>query len=110
MNDLGLMETIKVEHVFMFKVAEKWERPIKKCVDAILVMGYHMTESFRLLTWGAVGYLALVGTARLIEAVKSRKNDTNNNNAGDQSGGDISDEESPVLLDVPEKATGHRID
>jgi hypothetical protein len=107
MNDLGLMETIKVEHVFTFRINDKWERPIRKCVDALLVMGYHMSESLRLLTYGAVGYMALVGTAKLIEAMKSSKDIPPSSGKGSSS---RSGSDSPVMLDLPEKATGHTLD
>eukprot|EP00934_Nitzschia_sp_Nitz4_P002301 Nitzschia sp. Nitz4//scaffold32_size149145//144068//144430//NITZ4_002905-RA/size149145-processed-gene-0.79-mRNA-1//1//CDS//3329548147//2301//frame0 len=69
--ELGLSETIKVEHVFTFNFGDKLERPLRKVAESFIELGYVWAESFRIMAFGMSACFVLIGLARLVEATKT---------------------------------------
>ena len=76
-------EKVKIEHVFVFQIDSKLERPFRRIVETALKLSYHWAESFRIVGIGLAAYLVLLGTSKLIETIKQPRqidNDNNNDN------------------------------
>ena len=68
----------KIEHVFVFQVDSKLERPFRRIADTFLKISYHWAESFRIIGCGLAAYLVLLGTSKLIETIKQPRGTSNN--------------------------------
>ena len=63
-------DKVKIEHVFVFQIDSRLERPFRRCVDTMLKISYHWAESFRIIGIGIAAYFVLLGTSKLIETIK----------------------------------------
>ena len=63
-------DKVKIEHVFVFQIDSRLERPFRRCVDTMLKISYHWAESFRIIGIGIAAYFILLGTSKLIETIK----------------------------------------
>lgn len=71
-----LPDTIKIEHVFTFKISDRLERPLRKWVDKCLDLSKHYAESFQFIAAGIGAYFFLLGVSKIVQAGnKSSNND-----------------------------------
>ena len=68
----------KVEHVFTFKFADKWERPLRKWVDKCLDLSKQYSESFHFIAVGIGSYFFLLGVSKVVEASNRSRNSDDN--------------------------------
>ena len=85
LRELGLTgdgsDAIKVQHVFVFAMSEKlsgrWEKIVKHSVDGSLEIGRYVVSSLiptiKLLAGAVSVYMVLTGTARLVEAWRTKE-------------------------------------
>jgi hypothetical protein len=89
MKELGMTsDAVKVEHVFIFSWSPKWDKMVQKAADALL----EAMRASTFLMYGASLFLALYGTAKLIEAVKGGgrgKNVEDKTNKADEKASDF---------------------
>jgi hypothetical protein len=94
-------DTIKVEHVFTFKMSDKWDRPMRKAVDTGLGLLSHFAESFRFIALGITAYFVMSGTARLVESFNGNsssslsRNMSSKNSPSKEKSRDKSSEDKP---------------
>ena len=75
-------ETLKVEHVFVFSWSDKAEDVICKLAVGLLDLSRSITQSCRILGYGATAYLVLLGTSKLITSFQTKRRGSDEDNYG----------------------------
>jgi hypothetical protein len=79
MKELGVTggvdgDSIRVEHVLVLSISEKWERVLDKWVHLTLDLSREMVASLRLVATAASIAIVLWGTSKLITSLRSNHN------------------------------------
>jgi hypothetical protein len=77
----GASDKIRVEHMLVLDVSEKYEKIIKGIALACLELGRHLVDSVRIVALGSAVGVLLWGTSRLVASFRSprlRKGDETN--------------------------------
>ncbi len=79
----GSDDTIKVEHVFIFSMTEKWERTLThKIIPMVLDLARETVKSLRLVAIAASVALLLWGTSHLIKSIRGDNDSSHGNKDG----------------------------
>jgi hypothetical protein len=73
---LGLLgevaETIHIQHtiqhVFTFRISDKWEKPLRRYMDKFLDLSLYYAESFRFISVGIGSFFFLWGVSKVVAA------------------------------------------
>jgi hypothetical protein len=82
-------DTVKVEHVFTFKMddklSQKWDQTIRKVAESFLSVSWKWAESGEIIAYGLAAFLVMLGASKLIDSVNSAKRSNNGSKDGAQS-------------------------
>jgi hypothetical protein len=67
-------DSIRVEHVMILSITEKWERALDKWVNLTLDLSREMVASLRLVATATSIAIVLWGTSKLITSLRSNDN------------------------------------
>eukprot|EP00980_Cylindrotheca_fusiformis_P008622 scaffold1830_cov117-Cylindrotheca_fusiformis.AAC.21 len=72
MSSLNYMEsdTMKVEHIFTFKLGDKLDKPVRRAAESGLNVASHFAESFRFIAIGIAAYFVLSGASLFIASIR----------------------------------------
>jgi hypothetical protein len=77
----GAADRIRVEHMLLLDVSEKWEKIIKGIALACLELGRHVVDSVRIVAVASAVGVLLWGTSQLVASFQSPRlrkgNETN---------------------------------
>jgi hypothetical protein len=72
-------DSIRVEHVLVFSMTEKWERALDKWVHLTLDLSREMVASLRLIATATSIAIVLWGTSKLIASFRSNHDESTTN-------------------------------
>jgi hypothetical protein len=67
----GAADKIRVEHMLVLDVSEKWEKIIKGIALAFLELGRHVVDSVRIVAVASAVGMLLWGTSQLVASFRS---------------------------------------
>lgn len=72
---------IRVEHIFLFDVTERWEKICKGAILGLLNLGRHVVDSLRIVAIAGSAALILWGCSQVIASIRKNavKQDDGNN-------------------------------
>lgn len=72
---------IRVEHIFLFDVTERWEKICKGAILGLLNLGRHVVDSLRIVAIAGSAALILWGCSQVIASIRKKavKQDDGNN-------------------------------
>ncbi|KAG7366737.1 hypothetical protein IV203_029407 [Nitzschia inconspicua] len=91
-SSLGLLgevasETINIQHtiqhVFTFRISDKWEKPLRRYMDKFLDLSLAYAESFRFISVGIGSFFFLWGVSKVVAA--GNANERGGNSSGSSS-------------------------
>ncbi|KAG7352678.1 hypothetical protein IV203_008726 [Nitzschia inconspicua] len=91
-SSLGLLgevasETINIQHtiqhVFTFRISDKWEKPLRRYMDKFLDLSLAYAESFRFISVGIGSFFFLWGVSKVLAA--GNANERGGNSSGSSS-------------------------
>jgi hypothetical protein len=63
---------IQVEHIFVFDVAERWEKVCKGAILALLNLGHHVVDTMRIVAIAGSAALILWGCSQVIVSIRRK--------------------------------------
>ena len=63
---------IRVDHIFLFDVTERWEKVCKGAILGLLNLGRHVVDTIRIAAVSGSAALILWGCSQVIASIRSR--------------------------------------
>lgn len=57
-----------IQHVFTFRISDKWEKPLRRYTDKFLDLSLYYAESFRFIAVGIGSFFFLWGVSKVVAA------------------------------------------